>query len=115
MRIPDDFPREPGQSGTAGNRSSTTRSRRTKGAGAGAELERLHVRFRECRQLADRVIAKAVEKRETVYAQYSESEFLAGILAWLQAERYGTDAEMRWVIRETARTLQWQPPNVALY
>lgn len=71
-------------------------------------------RYLYCRRLADRVIEKAPEKHVTEYAQYSQAELLAGVFAWLKAEHYGTPAELRWVIREAGRSLNWPLPDIVL-
>lgn len=112
MFIPNDFPHEAASFDGArsnGRYASLANGQSKLHQGQQHRLER----YQYCRQLADRVIVKAPEKHATDYEQYTHAQLLAGILAWLEAENYGTSAEMRWVIREAGRSLNWPLPEVA--
>lgn len=67
-----------------------------------------------CEDLAQQLQKKCIESKAGKRSHMSETEILAQYLERLLKTGWGSDSEMRWVIRRTAELLQWPvPPDAA--
>ena len=73
----------------------------------------LLARYEMCEDLARQLEQKCRKNRDTKYSQMSESEILISLLSKLLQAGWGSNAEMRWVIRRTAEILGWPTPAAA--
>jgi hypothetical protein len=67
-----------------------------------------------CQDLVVQLVGKCQTNRETKYRNLSEAQILERLLAQLLSAGWGTDAEMRWVVRHTAAELAWSIPEDAI-
>jgi len=113
--IPADFPRESAmaslarlQPKLAGRLDETTGN--FVGALTDAEAE---ARYDMCADLVTQLLAKCKVNRDTKYRELSEVQILERLFAQLVATGWGTEAEMKWVVRQTASALGWVIPESA--
>jgi O-glycosyl hydrolase len=66
-----------------------------------------------CADLVTQLVAKCCANRGTKYAALSEVQILERLLGQLIGTGWGTEAEIAWVVRETASCLDWPIPNGA--
>jgi len=115
MNIPADFPRDCGVASLADAltplavRRDATTGTQTDDA---SEAE-VQVRYEICPDLVAQLVAKCQKNRETKYVALSEVQILERLLAQLLGTQWGSDAEMRWVIRRAAFELGWAIPESA--
>lgn len=113
--IPDDFPREPNVASLPGIQPKIAvrhdaASGRYTNAPTDADVGERH---QICEDLAAQLVAKCQKNRTAKYSNLTEAQILERLLAQLLATDWGTDAEMRWVIRRTAALLEWKIPESA--
>lgn len=71
-------------------------------------------RWDVCEDLAQQLRSKSIEAKTGNRAYMPERDILAEYLEQLLETDWGSDAEMKWVIRRTAELLQWPvPPDAA--
>ena len=78
----------------------------------GTPPERL-ARWDVCEDLAVQFVAKCLESKAGKRSDMSEVEILDQYLVRLMKTGWGSDDEMRWVIRRTAELLGWPVPEAA--
>jgi hypothetical protein len=66
-----------------------------------------------CEDLAQQLSGKAIEAKTGERAYMAEADILAEFLEQLLEKDWGSDAEMRWVVRRIAELLQWPVPSDA--
>lgn len=71
-------------------------------------------RWDVCEDLAQQFCRKSLDNKSGKRAHMSESEILDQYLQRLLKTGWGSDAEMRWVIRRAATLAHWSPPESAL-
>lgn len=67
-----------------------------------------------CEDLAQQLRSKSIEAKTGARAYLAEADILAEFLEQLLETKWGSDAEMRWVVRRTAHLLDWPTPSAAL-
>jgi len=67
-----------------------------------------------CEDLAQQLRSKSIEAKADKRAYLAEADILAEFLEQLLETDWGSDAEMRWVVRRTAQLLEWPAPSAAL-
>jgi len=115
--IPPDFPRGvPIASLTGAQPKLAVRADSESGAYyLGLSADELAERFEICDDLANQLVAKCQRNRGTKYATMTEEKILAGMLKTLLTKNWGSEDEMRWVIRRTAVLLGWPVPIAARF
>lgn len=73
----------------------------------------LYERFQHCMQYVPQFVASCIETKAGKRAHMSEAEILDQYLVRLIEAKWVSDAETRWVIRETAKLLGWPIPEGA--
>lgn len=71
-------------------------------------------RWDYCEDLAQQFCRKSLDDKAGKRAHMSESAILEQYLERLQKTGWGSDAEMRWVIRRAAELAYWPTPESAL-
>jgi hypothetical protein len=74
----------------------------------------LFERWDICEDLAQQLRSKSIEAKTGKRAYMPEADILAEFLEQLLEAKWGSDAEMRWVIRRTAQLLDWPTPSAAV-
>lgn len=74
----------------------------------------LFERWDICEDLAQQLRSKSIEAKAGKRAYMAEADILAELLEQLLETDWGSDAEMKWVIRRTAQLLDWPTPSAAL-
>jgi hypothetical protein len=116
LLIPLDFPREsvaasvPGVQPKLLMRLDAATGRFVNGP-SDAEVE---ARYDMCRDLVAQLVAKCISNRGTKYRELSDVQILERLLAQLLGTHWGTEAEMKWVVRQTASELDWTVPDSAM-
>lgn len=114
VTIPADFPREVTASITGAQPKLPVRFDSESGKYvSGYSPEELAERFDLCEDLANQVVEKCRRKRSTKYEAMTEEGILSSLLNKLLLTGWGSDEEMRWVIRRVAFSLDWPVPNAA--
>lgn len=112
--IPKDFPNAPTVAAIAGAHPKVLA---TKVGGSyyalGCSPQEHHARWQMCEDLAHQFAAKCRESKAGKRAHLTEVEILDQYLTRLLKTRWGTDAELKWVIRRTASMLCWPVPALA--
>lgn len=67
-----------------------------------------------CEDLAQQLSRKSIEAKTGERAYMPEADILAELLEQLLETDWGSNAEMRWVIRRTAQLLNWPTPSGAV-
>lgn len=67
-----------------------------------------------CEDLAQQLRSKSIEAKTGKRAYMPEEDILAEFLEQLLETDWGSDAEMKWVIRRAAQLLDWATPSAAL-
>ena len=116
MKIPDDFPRDDGPASLAGAhpKLSVRRNDVTGTYYAGPNDDEVEQRYEFCEDIAHQLVSKCIKDRDTKYIAYTELDILEKLLKKLLVSNWGTEAEMRWIIRRTASSLSWPVPKTAL-
>lgn len=73
----------------------------------------MYERWDICEDLAQQLRSKSIEAKTGARAYMGKADILAEFLEQLLETDWGSDAEMRWVIRRTAELLQWPVPSDA--
>lgn len=113
--IPKDFPRQDVQSAVAGLQAKLALvSFQGKYYLPGSSPPELFVRWDMCEDMAQKLAIKAVESKGGKRSHMSEVEILAQYLPRLYATGWGSDEEMKWIIRRMAELLHWPSPQAAV-
>lgn len=114
VTVPEDFPRGPIASLSGAQPKLAVRFNSEDGKYYSGYLPKeLAKRFEICEDIANQLVEKCQRNRATKYAAMTEEGILSGLLKKLLLTRWGSDEEMRWVIRRTATTLGWPIPDAA--
>jgi hypothetical protein len=110
--VPADFPRERPIAALTGVQPKLAVQFDTANQTYTADVptEELQARYAMCEDLAQQVAQKCRKYRGTKYARMSETEILESFLNKLCSTAWGSNSEMKWVIRRTATLLGWAPP-----
>lgn len=112
--IPADFPRPQLHSAVAGNQCKLLLVQyRGKFYPPGGTPPELFERWDICEDLARQFASKASESKSGKRAQMSEQEILDQYCVRAMRTGWGSDDEMRWVIRRCAAILGWPVPASA--
>lgn len=115
MTVPADFPRKAPIASIPGGQPKLA-VRRDIDSGKyveGLATTEVEERFEVCTDLVEQLVAKCLKNRTTKYAALTEVQILERLLAQLLGTQWGTDSEMRWVVRQTAFRLDWAIPDDA--
>lgn len=116
MSIPADFPREQVVASLSGAQPKLA-LRLDSDSGkyvSGPTEEDVKERYAVCEDLVNQLVAKCRSNRGAKYSHLSETQILERLLAQLFGTDWGTQAEMKWVIRRTAAALGWAIPADAM-
>lgn len=72
-----------------------------------------YARWEVVEDLAQQIVTKISASRTSKYADLSEVEILGQFLDLLVKSDFGTEQEMRWLIRRAAQVLGWPVPMAA--
>lgn len=113
--IPEDFPRPKIHSSLAGSQSKLAL---TQSGGKfylpGGTPPELFRRWEICEDLARQFVDKSIECRAGKRIHMSEQEILDQYCVRAMKTAWGSNDEMRWVIRRAAEILRWPVPTSAL-
>lgn len=73
----------------------------------------LHANWQHCVSLVEQFVPACIETKAGKRREMPEVEILDQYLTRLIATRWCSEAECRWVIRETAKLLGWPAPEAA--
>lgn len=114
VSVPDDFPRPPIRSALAGFQAKLPLvSYEGRFYAQGGTPPELRNRWDICEDLAQQFVVKATESKAGKRAHMSEAEILDQYCLRTFKMGWGSDDEMRWVIRRTATILGWPVPASA--
>lgn len=115
MNIPEDFPRDSVIASVSGVHPKVlVRLDSISGVYAeGPIATEVEERYDMCLDLVTQLVDKCMTNRNTKYAALSEVQILERLLASLLGTRWGSVAEMRWVIRQVALRMDWKIPDSA--
>jgi hypothetical protein len=115
MTVPDDFPRAPAIASVPGAQPKLLVRLDSIGGRYTSDLaeEDVEARHDMCQDLVVQLVAKCQTNRETKYRNLSEAQILERLLTQLLSASWGTEAEMQWVVRNTAAELAWPIPSDA--
>jgi hypothetical protein len=112
--IPEDFPRPDVASSLAGYQSKLALvSYEGKLYIPGGTPPELFQRWDICEDLATKFAARSLVTQKGKYSHLSETEILAQYCSRMMETGWGSDEEMRWVIRRVAEMLSWPIPEIA--
>lgn len=112
--VPDDFPRPEIASAIAGYQLKLVLVEyEGKLYLPGGTPPELFVQWDLCEDLAQHLAVKSMESKTGKRAHMSETEILDQYLERLLKTGWGSDNEMRWVIRRVAELLGWPVPETA--
>ncbi|WP_332853646.1 hypothetical protein [Duganella sp. S19_KUP01_CR8] len=116
MTVPADFPRSPSIASVSGAQAKfAVRLDAVSGKYTDEPTEaEVQARYNMCLDLAEQLVAKCLANRETKYYKLSDVQILKRLLVHLTSTRWGTKAEMQWVVRKTASGLGWAVPESSL-
>lgn len=114
-QVPDDFPRPEIASSISGYQSKLSLVEyEGKLYLPGGTPPELFARWEICEDLAQHLAVKSMESKAGKRAHMSETEILDQYLERLLKTGWGSDAEMKWVIRRTAELAGWPVPVTAI-
>ena len=112
--VPADFPRPDVASSVAGSQPKLALvGYQGKYYLPGGTPPERFARWDACEDLAQQFVPKCLESKSGKRAHMSETEILDQYLLRLMKTGWGSDNEMRWVIRRTAALLGWPVPEAA--
>ena len=113
-QVPGDFPRPDVASAIAGSQPKLALVRyEGKFYRPGGTPPERFERWDACEDLARQLVTKCRESKMGKRAHMSEVEILEQYLRRLLKTGWGSDNEMKWVIRRTAELLEWPLPEAA--
>lgn len=71
-------------------------------------------RWQICEDFAHVFVEKCRKNQVGKYSHLSETEILAQYCVRLLEKGWGSDVELRWVVRRTSELLEWPVPSIAL-
>jgi hypothetical protein len=114
-KVPDDFPRPSVGGAVSGHQSKLLLVEYDgKYYEPGCTPPELFSRWDICEDLAVQFVAKCRRNQTGKYSHLSETEILDQYCERLLKTNWGSDAELRWVIRRTAQLLGWPAPAAAM-
>lgn len=114
-QLPDDFPRPEIASAVAGSQAKLALvEHKGKFYVPGGTPPELFDRWEICEDLAQHLAVKSTECKAGKRSHMSEKEILDQYCVRLLKTGWGSDAEMKWVIRRTAELLGWAVPVSAI-
>lgn len=113
-QVPADFPR-PGHLGSVAGAQSKLLLTGFQGRfyAPGCTPPEVWQRWDICEDLAQQLYRKSLESKKGKRAHLDESAILEQYLERLLKTGWGTDAEMRWVVRRAAQLANWDAPASA--
>lgn len=110
--IPDNFPRPNIASGVAGTQAKIALVKYSgKFYIPGSTPPELFSRWDICEDLARHLVVKSTESKAGKRSHMSEIDILDQYFHRLLETGWGSEDEMRWVIRRTATLLEWTVPS----
>jgi hypothetical protein len=112
--VPDDFPR-PQHLGAVPGAQTKFLAVEYQGRfySPGCTPPELHERWQHCMHLVPQFVSSCIENKKGKRAHMPEADILAQYLVRLIEAKWVSDAEAKWVIRETAKLLGWPAPEAA--
>lgn len=114
-KVPDDFPR-PQHAGAVSGAQPKFLAVKYEGKyySPGCTPPELYARWEICEDLAVQFVEKCRRNKTGKYSHLSAAEILDQYCLRLLKTGWGSDDEMRWVIRRTAELLRWPVPAAAM-
>lgn len=108
--VPDDFPHSQTTGAVSGTQPKLLLTERDGKFYSGLTPQERHARWEVIEDLAQQVVTKISASRTSKYADISENEILGQYLILLLQSDFGSEQEMRWLIRRVAQVLDWPAP-----
>lgn len=108
--VPDDFPHPQATGTVAGTQPKLLLTAWDGKFYTGLTPPERHARWEIIEDLAQQIIAKISASRTSKYAALTENEILGQYSALLVQSDFGSEQEMRWLIRRVAQVLGWPAP-----
>lgn len=114
-QVPADFPRPTPAGAVAGVMPKTLLVKyEGKFYAPGCTPPELFERWDICEDLAQQLHRKALETKAGKRSDMPEVDILAQYLERILSTKWGSEAEMKWVVRRTAQLLNWPTPEAAI-
>lgn len=112
--VPDDFPRRKHFGAVSGAQPKILATQyEGRFYSPGCTPPELHANWQHCVSLVEQFVPACIETKAGKRREMPEVEILDQYLTRLIATRWCSEAECRWVIRETAKLLGWPAPEAA--
>ncbi len=112
-RVPDDFPNPPSTGSVSGTQPKFLAAEWNGKFYIGLTPPELFARWEIVEDLAQQMMTKLLKPRAEKYANLSEVAILDQYLTRLYQSGFGSEQEMRWLIRRVAHLLNWPIPDKA--